>query len=40
MSLLFSQEIKYAIDQELALAKDSVQIISAYCKLKALVRMT
>lgn len=39
MSLLFSQEIKYAIDQELALAKDSVQIISAYCKLKALVRM-
>lgn len=36
MSLLFSQEIKSAIDQELASAKESVQIISAYCKLKAL----
>ena len=32
MALLFSQEILNAVNEELRTAKDSVQIISAYCK--------
>lgn len=36
MALLFSQEILNAVNEELRVAKDSVQIISAYCKENAI----
>lgn len=39
MSLLFSQEILNAVNDELRTAKDSVQIISAYCKESAIKQL-
>lgn len=39
MALLFSQEILNAVNEELRTAKDSVQIISAYCKENAIKQL-
>lgn len=39
MALLFSQEILNAVNEELRIAKDSVQIISAYCKENAIKQL-
>lgn len=39
MTLLFSQEILNAVNEELRTAKDSVQIISAYCKENAIKQL-
>ncbi len=39
MALLFSQEILNAVNDELRTAKDSVQIISAYCKENAIKQL-
>lgn len=39
MALLFSQEILNAVNEELRVAKDSVQIISAYCKESAIKQL-
>lgn len=39
MALLFSQEILNAVNEELRTAKDSVQIISAYCKENAIKKL-
>lgn len=39
MALLFSQEILNAVNEELRVAKDSVQIISAYCKENAIKQL-
>lgn len=39
MALLFSQEILNAVNEELRTAKDSVQIISAYCKKNAIKQL-
>ncbi len=39
MALLFSQEILNAVNKELRTAKDSVQIISAYCKENAIKQL-
>lgn len=39
MSLLFSTEILAAVNEELSSAKNSVQIISAYCKLNAIQKL-
>ncbi len=39
MALLFSQEILNAVNEELRAAKDSVQIISAYCKENAIKQL-
>lgn len=39
MALLFSQEILNAVNGELRTAKDSVQIISAYCKENAIKQL-
>ena len=40
MSILFSDEILNTIYNELSLAKESVQIITAYCKLNALEKLS
>ena len=39
MALIFSQEILNAVNKELRTAKDSVQIISAYCKENAIKQL-